>query len=571
MKPVRVLILICALAIAFGAQSLVGRSEQAPAGAASSKGPFDTLHFRPIGPASMSGRITDLAVYESNPAIFYVGTAHGGLWKTINAGTTFEAQFQDEGLISIGDVTVSQNNPDLVWVGTGESNNRQSTSWGDGVYKSIDGGKTFTNMGLKTSRFINRIVIDPRNNDIVFVAATGSLFGPGGERGIYKTTDAGKTWKQALKVDDDTGANDLVMDATDNKILYASMYQRRRTACCMNGGGPGSGVWKSIDGGDTWKKLTEGLPDEPMGRIGLDVNRRRPNVLYATVEGQSPLPDARGGAAANPDEAPQGGGRGATVAVGADKTPTGLYRSDDAGATWRKVNNENARPMYFSQVRVDPNDPETVLYAGVKLHKTIDGGKTVTLNATQTIPTTHAIWIDPPTRTVIIGNDGGVAISWDRRDVELRPQHPGRLFYHVATTWRRRTHLRRHAGQLSWCGPSAVRGAIGIAGFNWATCRAATVCRAQDPTDYRIAYSESQDGNMVRIDRVTGGHLHPAAAECGRAAAPLELGHAAHPFAQRSEGRHARPPTRCSARPTAASTGKPRAAISPATTTANRS
>ncbi|MGH9139516.1 MAG: WD40/YVTN/BNR-like repeat-containing protein, partial [Vicinamibacterales bacterium] len=311
MKPVRVLLLVCALVAAFGAQSIVGRSEQAAASAASAQGPFDSLHFRPIGPASMSGRITDLAVYESNPSIFYVGTAHGGVWKTINAGTTFEAQFQDEGLISIGDVTVSQSNPDLVWVGTGESNNRQSTSWGDGVYKSTDGGKTFTNMGLKTSRFINRIVIDPRDNDVVLVAATGSLFGPGGERGIYKTSDAGRTWKQTLQVDDDTGANDLVMDATDNKVLYASMYQRRRTACCMNGGGPGSGVWKSVDGGDTWKKLTEGLPNEPMGRIGLDVNRRRPNVLYATVEGQSPLPAARGRAGApNPDEAPAGAGRG---------------------------------------------------------------------------------------------------------------------------------------------------------------------------------------------------------------------------------------------------------------------
>src|SRR3954466_11453068 len=281
MKSLRVSLLFRALVTAFGAQSLVGRSEQpstAPP-AASATGPFDTLHFRAIGPASMSGRIADLAVYESNPSIFYVGTAHGGVWKTTNGGTTFQPQFQDQGLMSIGDVTVSQNNPDLVWVGSGESNNRQSTSWGDGVYKSTDGGKTYVNMGLKTSRFINRIVIDPRNNDIVLVAATGSLFGPGGERGIYKTTDAGKNWKQTLKVDDDTGANDLVMDATDNKILYASTYQRRRTACCMNGGGPGSGIWKSTAAGETWKNLTEGLPNEPLGRIGLDVNRRRPNVL----------------------------------------------------------------------------------------------------------------------------------------------------------------------------------------------------------------------------------------------------------------------------------------------------
>ena len=186
MKPHRFVALALILAAAFGAQSIAGRSEQSPASAAGSRGgPFDALHFRPIGPATMSGRISDLAVYESNPAIFYVGTAHGGVWKTTNAGTTFEAQFQEQGLIAIGDVTVSQSNPDLVWVGTGESNNRQSTSWGDGVYKSTDGGTIYTNMGLKTSRFINRIVIDPRNNDVVFVAATGSLFGPGGERGVY--------------------------------------------------------------------------------------------------------------------------------------------------------------------------------------------------------------------------------------------------------------------------------------------------------------------------------------------------------------------------------------------------
>src|SRR5712691_6310362 len=225
MRQYRFIALALILAAAFGAQSIVGRSDQSPASAATGSpgGPFDALHFRPIGPASMSGRIADLAVYEANPAIFYVGTSHGGVWKTTNNGTTFEAQFQDQGLISVGDVTVSQNNPDLVWVGSGESNNRQSTSWGDGVYKSTDGGKTYTNMGLKTSRFINRIVIDPRNNDVVFVAATGSLWGPGGERGIYKTADGGRTWKQTLKVDEDAGANDLVMDATNNQILYASM------------------------------------------------------------------------------------------------------------------------------------------------------------------------------------------------------------------------------------------------------------------------------------------------------------------------------------------------------------
>jgi photosystem II stability/assembly factor-like uncharacterized protein len=520
MKHLRFIALAVMLAGASGAQSLVVRSQQptATATGAHADGPFDALHFRPIGPASMSGRISDLAVYESNPSIYYVGTAHGGVWKTTNNGTTFEAQFQDLGLMSIGAVAVSQNNPDLVWVGTGESNNRQSTSWGDGVYKSTDGGKTYTSVGLKTSRFINRIVIDPRNNDVVFVAATGSLWGPGGERGVYKTSDSGKTWKQVLKVDDDTGANDLVMDATNNKMLYASMYQRRRTQCCMNGGGPGSGIWKSTDAGETWTRLKGGIPDEPLGRIGLDVYRKRPNILYATVEGQSPLP-ARGGpstgsgqgpaAAPAAEEAPQGGGRASLIVSGVNDTPTGLYRSDDGGATWRKVNNQNPRPMYFSQVRIDPNDPETVYYAGVGLHQSLDGGKNVHTDiAASTHDDVHAIWINPANSShIIIGNDGGLAVSWDRAKTwNFVPNLPVGLFYHVSVDMATPYNIcGGMQDNYSWCGPSAVRGTAGVAGFTWQTMQGGDGFVAlQDPTEFRTAYSESQDGNMVRIDRVTG-------------------------------------------------------------------
>jgi photosystem II stability/assembly factor-like uncharacterized protein len=489
------------LALTFAATSIVGRT-QTPASAPAA-GPFDTLHFRSIGPAAMSGRVADIAVYEPNTAIFYIGAAHGGVWKTTNGGTTFTAQFQDQGLMSIGDVAVSQNNPDLVWVGTGEANNRQSTGWGDGVYKSTDGGKTYTNVGLRTSRYINRIVIDPRDNDVVFVAAQGNLWGSGGDRGIFKTIDGGRSWQQTLKVDEDTGANDLVMDATDHQVLYASTYQRRRTACCMNGGGPGSGLWKSTDEGEHWTRLTKGLPAGSLGRIGVDVNRRKPNILYAVIEGEAPLP-ARGAAAPAP---PAAGGR-SNISTGVDDTPTGLYRSDDAGASWRKVNNANPRPMYFSQIRVDPNDPDVVIFGGVDLHMSTDGGKTVNTAAASKIHSDHhAIWIDPANSNhVMIGNDGGLAVSYDQAKTwNFFPNLPIGLFYHVSYDMATPYHV---CGGMQdnyvWCGPSQVRGNAGIANYQWVTMQGGDGFVAlQDPTDPRVAFSESQDGNMVRIDRIT--------------------------------------------------------------------
>jgi len=515
-----------AVLLALAGQALVG-AQQAAAPPQPGSSPFESLHFRSIGPASMSGRISDLAVYEANPAIYYVGTAHGGVWKTINNGTTFEPQFQDQGLIAIGDVTVSQSNPDLVWVGTGESNNRQSGSWGDGVYKSTDGGKTWTNMGLRLSRHINRIVIDPRDNNTVFVAATGSLWGAGGDRGVYKTTDGGKTWKQVLKVDADTGANDLVMDASNDKVLYASMYQRRRTACCMNGGGPGSGIFKSTDAGETWTKLKGGLPEGSLGRIALDSYRRRPNMLYALIEGPAAAgggragagagggaagaaAGGRGGAATVAEEGPgqQAGGGGRGPATGSDATATGLWRSDDGGGTWRKVNNANPRPMYFSQMRIDPNDPETVVFGGVDLQTSSDGGKTVnTASASKIHSDHHAIWIDPSNSShIIIGNDGGLAASWDgSKTWNFLPNLPVGLFYHVSYDMAIPFNVcGGMQDNYDWCGPSAVRASAGIANHQWATIQGGDgFVVLQDPSDPRVIYSESQDGNMTRIDRVT--------------------------------------------------------------------
>ena len=376
-------------------------------------------------------------------------------------------------------------------------------------------------MGLRTSRHINRIVIDPRDNNVVLVAATGSLWGPGGDRGVFKTTDGGKTWKQVLKVDDDTGANDLAMDPSNSKVLYASTYQRRRSACCMNGGGPGSGIWKSTDAGETWTRMKgNGIPDGPLGRIAIDVYRKRPNILYATIEGPAPAVGARGGPPSPAATAGQasgeevmggpagqaGGARGA--ATGVNATPTGLYRSDDAGATWRKVNNANPRPMYFSQVRIDPNDPEVVYLGGVDLHQSLDGGRTInTTAASRTHSDHHALWIDPANSShLLTGNDGGLYVSWDMSKTWVFfPNLPVGLFYHVSVDMA--TPFDICGGMqdnYDWCGPSQVRGVAGIASYQWTTTQGGDgFVTLQDPTDFRVVYSESQDGNMTRYDRVT--------------------------------------------------------------------
>ena len=256
----------------------------APAASAAAD-PFPGLKFRNIGPATMGGRIDDLAVLESNPAVFYVGTATGGLWKTMNNGTTWEVLFDDlDDTVSIGDIAINPNDANTVWVGSGENNNRQSGSWGNGLYKSIDGGKTLKHMGLGTSKHIARIIVDPIDHDVVYVAALGSLWGRGGERGVFKTTDGGLTWTRVLFVDDETGATELVMDPSNNKVIYAATYQRRRATWGFNGGGPGSAMWKSSDAGRTWTKLTSGVPTGPLGRIGMDVYRANPNIVYARIE-----------------------------------------------------------------------------------------------------------------------------------------------------------------------------------------------------------------------------------------------------------------------------------------------
>jgi photosystem II stability/assembly factor-like uncharacterized protein len=473
---------------------------------------FEKLHFRSIGPATMSGRIADLAVYEANTSIFYVATAHGGVWKTTSKGALFTPMLQDQGLLSFGAVAVSQKTPDLVWAGSGESNNRQSTSWGDGIYKSTDGGKTWTHMGLRNSKHIGRIVIDPNNNDIVLVAATGPLFGSGGDRGVYKTTDGGKTWRQVLKVDDDTGVNDIVMSVNDSRNLFASTYQRRRTACCMNGGGPGSGIWKSTDGGDTWTRLTgNGLPSGSLGRIGLSLFRRNPSTVYALIEG----PGGRGGGGGGGDTPPGGAdpaaaGRGAGAAgQGAGAGATGVYRSDDAGATWRKLSSNNPRPMYFSQMRVDPNNPDRIYMGGVGLQMSVDAGTSFATDAALAVhDDIHAIWIDPGNSDhLMVGNDGGVYESWDMSKTwSFMANIPVGLFYHVGYDLEYPYNVcGGMQDNYDWCGPSASRHGNGIMNYDWFTVQGGDGFVAfPDLRDSRIIYSESQDGNITRKNKITG-------------------------------------------------------------------
>ncbi|HYV96047.1 MAG TPA: hypothetical protein VE967_01180 [Gemmatimonadaceae bacterium] len=487
---------------------------------------FEKLHFRSIGPAIMSGRISDLAVYEKDPAIFYVATAHGGVWKTTSGGSDFQPIFDDVGMMSIGCVTVSQSNPDLVWVGTGEVNNRQTTSFGDGVYKSTDGGKTFTKMGLARSQHVARIVIDPTNDNIVLVASNGSLFGAGGDRGVFKTTDGGRTWKNVLQTDSLTGATELVMAAADHRIMYAATYQRRRFALGMTSTGPGSAVWKSTDGGDTWTKLAGGLPTGSLGRVGLAIFRPNPNVVYAAVE----VGGGRGAgraAADSPDDSTGGGGAGGRGgrggrggggggrggAPGAAPAPaggtTGLYRTDDGGATWRFVSDNNPRPNYFSQVRIDPNDPDRIMMGGVGVSLTVDGGKTWELDAAMVVhDDIHALWINPNNSShILIGGDGGIGMSRDRgKHWTFVETIVAGLFYHVQ--YDMQTPFSVCGGMQDnfvWCGPSASRFYRGIMAYDWQDMQGGDGFEAvPDLRDWRIVYVESQNGGMIRRNRVTG-------------------------------------------------------------------
>ena len=471
--------------------------------------------WRSIGPAVMSGRVDDIEIVESNPSIIYVGYATGGVWKSTNNGTTWASLFDTYPVSSVGDIGLSQSDPDVVYIGTGEPNNRQSSSFGAGVYKTADGGKKFEYAGLKETQSIGRIVVHPKDPNIVYVAAVGHLFGPNPERGLYKTTDGGKTWTNTKFIDNDTGFIDLVMDPSNPNVLYAASYQRRRVPWGFNGGGAGSAIWKTTDAAKSWTRLAgNGLPDNPIiGRIGLNLCRTKPNVVYAQIEvgpsggtgagvnddGSLVQPGQRGGGGG-------GGGRGGQQAK-PDPTRSGVWRSDDAGKTWQFMSNNNNRPMYYSKIRVDPNNDQIVYTLGASASKSTDGGKSFRTMGGQGHGDHHALLINPANSNHLwIGNDGGIDVSYDQGATweDITTMAVGQ-FYAISADMRRPYYV---CGGLqdngSWCGPSAMRSGQSL-NADWYRIGGGDGFYTQsDPNDWRIGYSESQDGNTSRYDLGTG-------------------------------------------------------------------
>ncbi|HET9370847.1 MAG TPA: hypothetical protein VFO19_11390 [Vicinamibacterales bacterium] len=461
------------------------RSLRAAPQAALAVGDLAALEFRNIGPANMSGRFVDLAVVESDTTTFYVASATGGVFKTTDNGITYAPVFDREAVHSVGDIEIFQPNPNIVWVGTGERANRQSSSWGDGVYKSTDAGRTWTNVGLRESHHIGRIVAHPTNPDIVFVAAMGHLWGANPDRGLYRTTDGGRTWTAVLQVNADTGVVDVAMDPSDPNVLYAATYQRRRTAYGFHGGGPGSGLYKSTDGGSTWRTITgSGLPEGDYGRIGIAIYRKDPRIVYVCIE--------------------QGNKYNASTAY--IERRAGIFRSEDKGATWTFMSDWNPRPMYASQITIDPNDDKRI-YMVNSYSFSDDGGKTFQSPGQTLHGDDRLVWVDPKdSRHVIKLDDGSVGISYDRGLKWLYVSSlPVSQFYRVAVD--NATPFNVYGGLQDngcWMGPSASYFSSGILNEDWKRlCGGDGFFTIPDPTDNRIVYAASQFLGLVRNDTRT--------------------------------------------------------------------
>lgn len=482
--------------------------------------PWQAASWRAVGPAITSGRIVDIAVPLQDRSIAYVAAASGGIFKTANRGTTWTPVFDDQPIISIGAIAIAPSNPDVLYAGTGEANNQRSSYWGDGVWRSGDAGRSWTRCGLRESHHIGRIAIDPRDENRFYVAVPGRLYSRNPERGLYRSRDGGATFELVLAVDDATGAVDVAIDHLEPDRIYAATYQRLRRPHHFTEGGPGSRIYRSADGGDTWTALEGGLPGGVLGRIGLDVFRGDPRILYATVENLNPKADGAPVPDAEPSDEPEldpGGHRFGDGAKGDSPSPGAegpdvaggeVYRSGDGGDTWVRVNQAPVLGIpgyYYGQIRIDPADPDKLWLLGVQLFRSEDGGATWKTDLARNVHVDHhALWLDPvePGR-MLLGNDGGLAQSCDGgRTWDVFPNLPVSQFYAVG--FDRRKPYRIYGGMQdngTWGFPSVGPSRRGIEnrdayrvnggdGFYVAT----------DPEDPDIVYSESQFGNPSRLD-----------------------------------------------------------------------
>lgn len=457
-----------------------------------SSGTFSGLALRGIGPAVASGRVGDIAVDPRDKATYYVAVASGGVWKTTTAGTVWTPIFDGQGSYSIGCVTLDPNDPMTVWVGTGENNSQRSVSYGDGVYKSTDGGRTWEHMGLKDSMHLGRIIVDPRDSKVVYVAAMGNLWKSSPERGVYKSADGGRTWAQSLKISEDTGVNEVHFDPRNPDVLYATAYQRRRHVWTLINGGPESAIYKSTDAGATWKKLANGLPLEDLGRIGLAISPANPDIIYAIVE------------AANREG--------------------GVFRSTDRGASWEKRSDYmSSSPQYYNELVADPKNADRVYSLDTFLMVSDDGGRTFRRAGERFKHVdNHALWIDPDdTDYLLNGNDGGVYESWDRgANWHFKANLPVTQFYRVAVDESSPFYTICGGTQdnTTLCGPSRTNTDHGITNDLWFVATGGDGFQPRvDPKDPNIIYAESQHGGLVRYDRRTGEQIdiqpQPAAGE----------------------------------------------------------
>lgn len=450
-----------------------------------------TIQPRSVGPAVTGGRIVDIEVHPAQPWTIFAASASGGLWKSVNNGTTWKPVFDDKKTVSIGDVAIAPSDPKVMWLGTGEHNNQRSAHYGDGVYKSTDGGETWQNMGLPNSNRIGRIAIDPKNPDVVYVASMGYLYKPGGERGVYKTSDGGKTWQLVLKGENDTtGFIEIVADPKNGNVVYAASLDRLRRAWNIRDYGVGSAIYKTTDGGRRWTKLSGGLPGGELGRIGLAIYPKNPKILYATVINRAP------------------------------NTGVEIYRTDDAGAKWKKVNEDRVdSSSYYGQIRVDPTDPQTVYSLGVQAYKSKDGGKKWSRIDRQVHVDHHALWIDPSNpKRLLLGNDGGLYTSYDEGDTWLFVNNlPVAQFYTVSAD---NAFPYNVMGGLqdngSWRGPSRSRIPSGIQNWEWINVSGGDgFVTFADPQDPETIYTSSQFGAVTRYDarRRTSRGIRPRAPE----------------------------------------------------------